>query len=87
MSTFCSFLINHAFPSLCHAMACFCVISYIQISLDITPCVHFFIWILPLLGQLLSAIAHYDITMGNDIDKDAHCNITMGNDVAMHVHC
>ncbi len=30
---------------------------------------------------------HYDITMGNDIDRDTHCEIKMGNDSARDIHC
>ncbi len=30
---------------------------------------------------------HYDITKGNDVDRDANCEITMGNDVAGNIHC
>ncbi len=32
-------------------------------------------------------MTHYDITMGNDIDRDTHCNITMGNDIAWNIYC
>ncbi len=37
-------------------------ISYLQISIGYYPCVHYFIWILPLWALLLSSITHYDIT-------------------------
>ncbi len=84
-------VVNHfwvpLFSILCHAMACFCVISYIQISIGYYPCVHYFVWILSLWALLLSSIIHYDITMGNAVARDAHCNITVGNDVARGVHC
>ncbi len=29
----------------------------------------------------ITMATHYDITMGNDIDRDAYCEITMGNDI------
>ncbi len=52
---------------LCHAMAGFCVISYIQISIGYYPCVHYFIWILPLsvllLVPLLIMISQWEMTL------------------------
>ncbi len=28
-------------------------------------------------------MTHYDITIGNDVDKDVHCDIIMGHEVVM----
>ncbi len=33
--------------------------------------------------QSVRGATHYDITMGNDMDRDIHCYVTMSNDVAM----
>ncbi len=76
---------NHKKSIFCHTMPCFCVIY--RSTLDITPVAHYFLWILPLCTLHLCSMTHYDITMGNDVDRDAHCNITMGNDIARDIHC
>ncbi len=48
---------------------------------------HYILWRLPLYALLLCSMAHYDITMCNDIARDIHCDITMGNDIARDIHC
>ncbi len=81
-------LIKYSLNILCHTMACFCVISNIQIAIGITFVVHYVLWILPPLCALrLCSMTHYYITMSNDVARDAQCNNTMGNDVARDIHC
>ncbi len=67
---------------LCRAMACFERNLHTQISswdsvLSTTFCMDH------IRTLLFCSMAHYDITIGNDVARDVHCDITMGYDVAM----
>ncbi len=37
--------------------------------------------------QSVRGATHYDITMGNDVDRDIHYDITMRNDVTRDIDC
>ncbi len=73
--------ILYDFEQLC----CFHMISLI--SDGNYPCVHYFLWRLPLCALLLCSMTHYDIKIGNNVARDTHCNITVGNDIAKDSHC
>ncbi len=62
-------------------------ILYTDFPLDITPVVHYCLWILPLCTLLLCSMTHYDITMGNDVAMDIHCDVTMSSDVMHTSQC
>ncbi len=72
---------------LCHTMARFCEISYIQISIGYFPSNTCFLWILLLGILLLYYMTHYEIIIGYDFARDAHCDISMCNNVARYINC
>ncbi len=74
---------------LCHTSMFQHTILYIHISIGyyVYPCSALLFVELPLCALLLCSMAHFDITMDNDVVRDAHFNITMGTDIARDIHC